>query len=117
VTDLEYTPILTPPTHDTPEAVALALSKTGHDIAQTAGLNVPHDFGLKQEDALAALGWKLVPRVATADWTESTLALSESHKPGDPHQYRTECHICGERGYLHLSLEPQFAVAPRETSE
>jgi hypothetical protein len=35
---------------------------------------------------------------------------SEPHKPGDPHQYRTECHICGQRGYLHVSLEPQFAA-------
>jgi hypothetical protein len=29
------------------------------------------------------------------------------HQPGDHHDYRTECSVCGQRGMVTLSLEPQ----------
>jgi hypothetical protein len=29
------------------------------------------------------------------------------HEPGAFHEYRTICVVCGQRGQVHLSLEPQ----------
>lgn len=40
---------------------------------------------------------------------------SELHQPGDSHRYRVECSICGQRGVVNLSLEPQrVALAEQE---
>jgi hypothetical protein len=35
------------------------------------------------------------------------LPIPDPHKPGDNHDYRIECVVCGERGVLQLSVEPQ----------
>lgn len=35
-----------------------------------------------------------------------------AHKPGDPHLYRIECEVCGQRGTVRLSVEPQ--ASPEE---
>lgn len=34
------------------------------------------------------------------------------HKPGESHAYRIECEVCGQRGTVNLSIEPQTAAAP-----
>ena len=31
----------------------------------------------------------------------------DEHKPGDPHQYRITCSICGERGTIRLTVDPE----------
>jgi hypothetical protein len=31
------------------------------------------------------------------------------HKQGEPHRYRIECEVCGERGTVQLAIEPQVA--------
>lgn len=30
-----------------------------------------------------------------------------AHKPGDPHEYRVQCKVCGEYGTVQLSILPQ----------
>jgi hypothetical protein len=32
--------------------------------------------------------------------------LTEQHKPGDPHQYRLTCEVCGESGTIRLTIDP-----------
>jgi len=32
-----------------------------------------------------------------------------AHQPGEHHDYRIECEVCGQRGTFHLSIEPQMA--------
>lgn len=32
---------------------------------------------------------------------------SAGHKPGDPHRYLLECAVCGQRGTVRLSVEPE----------
>lgn len=34
---------------------------------------------------------------------------SGKHELGQPHRYRIECEVCGHRGHLQLSVEPQSA--------
>ncbi len=31
------------------------------------------------------------------------------HKPGDPHQYRLTCEVCGDRGTIRLTVDPETA--------
>ena len=34
------------------------------------------------------------------------------HEPGDPHQYRITCVVCGEQGTIRLTVDPE--TAPKE---
>jgi hypothetical protein len=34
------------------------------------------------------------------------------HNPGDHHQYQITCEICGIRGTIRLSVDPETAIAP-----
>lgn len=40
-------------------------------------------------------------------------AYPDGHKPGDQHRYLIECSVCGERGTIRLSVDPQAAEAGR----
>jgi hypothetical protein len=35
------------------------------------------------------------------------------HQPGDPHHYAARCRTCGEPGFLHVTLMPQFSGDPQ----
>ena len=41
------------------------------------------------------------------DTRAEAVPVAESHKPGEAHRYRIECEVCGERGTVRLSVEPQ----------
>ena len=32
----------------------------------------------------------------------------KAHKPGEAHRYRIECEVCGQRGQIKISVEPQY---------
>jgi hypothetical protein len=38
--------------------------------------------------------------------TPSVAQTAERHKPGDFHDYTMECRVCGERGFVNLSVVP-----------
>lgn len=61
-----------------------------------------------EEDAAAILAalsdWRLVPADAVS---------VDGHEPGDSHQYRIACEVCGERGTIRLTVDPETALAPR----
>lgn len=54
------------------------------------------------EDPAYARGWN--------DALEFIRKVPGTHKPGDHHEYRIECSICGQRGQVQLSVEPQRAA-------
>lgn len=37
----------------------------------------------------------------------------EPHRPGEQHRYRIQCEICGQRGTIQLSIEPQTPAIPK----
>jgi hypothetical protein len=39
-------------------------------------------------------------------------AVRAAHKPGDSHRYRITCEVCGERGTIRLTVDPETALAP-----
>lgn len=39
-----------------------------------------------------------------------TITPPVKHKPGDPHQYEIACVVCGERGTLRLTVDPETAA-------
>ena len=39
------------------------------------------------------------------------------HAPGDPHRYRIECEVCGQRGMVRISIDPQYPPPRNEKAE
>ncbi len=37
-------------------------------------------------------------------------APPEAHEPGDNHQYEIACKVCGERGVIRLTVDPERAA-------
>jgi len=72
--------------------------------------------------ALAAAGYRLVPAAPAAEppqdfgeqpaypGSKSPIPVYTGlHEQGEPHRYRIECEVCGERGTVQLTIEPQVA--------
>ena len=55
--------------------------------------------------------WRERDPAKDARWLVDALAgataTSDRHAPGESHRYRIECEVCGERGQIVLSVEPQ----------
>ena len=45
------------------------------------------------------------------EYTPIITPILKKHEPGDPHQYRITCKVCGERGMIRLTIDPE-TVAP-----
>jgi hypothetical protein len=39
------------------------------------------------------------------------------HRAGESHRYRIECEVCGQRGMVNLSIEPQYTRLAAESEE
>lgn len=63
-------------------------------------------------DSTGRFSWACIPITesvyAEAEAAERALrGPAGEHAPGDPHQYRITCKVCGERGTIRLSIEPE----------
>jgi hypothetical protein len=86
-------------THDTPEAALLNALRDEWPSWTVWEAEMPTvEFAAA---ILAAMpDWRLVPADAVS---------ADAHKPGDPHQYRITCEVCGERGAIRLTVDPETA--------
>jgi hypothetical protein len=48
------------------------------------------------------------------DQFSKTVRTPDAHKPGDPHQYKLICEVCGEHGTIRVSVDPEteMGLAP-----
>jgi hypothetical protein len=71
---------------------------------------------------LAAVGRIRARRLSWREASRSIIAEAEAagvtpdgeslHRPGDSHEYHLECAVCGQRGQVNLSIEPQVVEPP-----
>ena len=99
-------------------AILAALDREGYALMTVPSPGESAGYDLEAEIARLRKIEEAAQRLLTPDGVlvvsgnrladlRAALAPSEPHKSGDPHQYQTQCLICGEQGYLHVSLKPQ----------
>lgn len=58
------------------------------------------------------LVWDDMDRATHNAWLQALdAAQPEKHEPGESHRYQIECSVCGQRGQVQLSVEPQAVPA------
>ena len=105
-------------------ALAAAPAAPERGLREAARDYLAHDgSGIKRTDEWAG-DFDAGKLMDARDRLRAALAASDAgsvpasaHKPGDHHDYRIECELCGQRGEVQLSIEPQRFAAERQAEQ
>lgn len=72
---------------------------------------------LTKAGALVAAAIDVLLAEARDDAALAPAPSEPRHEPGDPHQYRITCEVCGERGTIRLTVDPETALTPAPSDQ